>query len=308
MKPDSTRNVIILLMLFRFLCNTSGSGKTKVILEGLARHWGFYFVAALDQTRVGVGDIQQAFDNFNAYSGWKDNIFRLPEDRQVEQEETNKTIAHRFLMTVLVARTLVFKRFVEVAKRIRGGLDDNTKYDWLRFQLSDKVSPTRSSEHPFFRMEQCLRRAAPDALREILSDFHMIRDALLGTNELFFVFDEAQAADKRYPNAFMSSQTKVPRSPLREIVATMLTVKSPTASILISGTGLSLSSVHEAITSGAGKLEVESNQFKLIHDFGGFYTQSQLRAYMEQYLPQAFLQSQTGNLLQRRVCSYLCGR
>ena len=32
----------------RFVCNISGSGKTRRILEGLMTSWGLYFVAAQD--------------------------------------------------------------------------------------------------------------------------------------------------------------------------------------------------------------------------------------------------------------------
>jgi hypothetical protein len=295
-------------MQFSFLCNSPGSGKTRALLEGLARHWGFYFVAAPDQTRLGVGDIQQAFRTFPLYSDWVDDIFLLPEDRRVGQEMLNKAIANRLLMTVLGARVLVFKRFLQVAKEIRGQLNEDVKYDWLRFQLSEIVLPSQSGEHPFLRMEGCLRKANDEALQMIWKRFHNERNSLLGIDEFFLVFDEAQAADRRSVKAFMSSRDrKKHRSPLREVVSA-LSLPVTTASIIVSGTGLSLSSVHEAITSGAGKIEPQSNVFHLVHDFGGFYDKSQLETYMQQYLPLTFLNSRTGDLLRRRVDNYLRGR
>ncbi|KAJ6472330.1 hypothetical protein C8R47DRAFT_942983, partial [Mycena vitilis] len=39
-----------------FLVNSSGTGKTRLSLEGLCRHWGFYFTMALDGNALGAGD------------------------------------------------------------------------------------------------------------------------------------------------------------------------------------------------------------------------------------------------------------
>ena len=44
----------------RFVCNTSGSGKTRRLLEGLTKSWGLYFVAARDNNGVGVNDLEAA--------------------------------------------------------------------------------------------------------------------------------------------------------------------------------------------------------------------------------------------------------
>ena len=161
-------------------------------------------------------------------------------------------------------------------------------------------------------MEKCLRQATPDALRQILSDFHSERVALLSTHDFLFAVDKVQSLNRVYPNAFVSSKNlNESRSSLWELIRTLLAVQSPTISIIISSTGLSLSSVQEATTSGFGgfrKIIDESQKFCVIYDFGGLYDKSEVWEYMQQYLPQAFLLSETGNLLQWQVEIYLYGR
>ncbi|KAJ7641276.1 hypothetical protein FB45DRAFT_862509 [Roridomyces roridus] len=42
---------------YTFLVNTSGSGKTRLSLEGLCRDWGFYFSMTLDGNKLGPDDV-----------------------------------------------------------------------------------------------------------------------------------------------------------------------------------------------------------------------------------------------------------
>jgi len=51
--------------VFRLLINTSGSGKSRILLEGLCRHWGFYFVAA-GSSIVGSSDFFTTFRTIDA--------------------------------------------------------------------------------------------------------------------------------------------------------------------------------------------------------------------------------------------------
>ncbi|KAF5354436.1 hypothetical protein D9757_014724 [Collybiopsis confluens] len=43
--------------LLVIILNTSGSGKTKLLFEGLCQHWGFYFTFAMDGSRLGPHDL-----------------------------------------------------------------------------------------------------------------------------------------------------------------------------------------------------------------------------------------------------------
>jgi len=58
----------------RFVCNTSGSGKTRRILEGLTKSLGLYFVAARDNNGVGVNDLEAALDDVGQYEDWAVDI------------------------------------------------------------------------------------------------------------------------------------------------------------------------------------------------------------------------------------------
>ncbi|KAK2463844.1 hypothetical protein APHAL10511_004149 [Amanita phalloides] len=50
--PDTPKNTIFI--------NTSGSGKTRLLLEGLCQHWGLYFTSHLDSNFLGSLDVQNA--------------------------------------------------------------------------------------------------------------------------------------------------------------------------------------------------------------------------------------------------------
>jgi hypothetical protein len=65
--------------------------------------------------------------------GWVDNIFknRAPEAITDTDVETDK-IAFSQIYKVLLAQWMVFRTFIEVAKKQNGGLlPDNIQRDWL---------------------------------------------------------------------------------------------------------------------------------------------------------------------------------
>jgi len=123
--------------LLRILCNTSGSGKTRILFEGLYRHWGFYFVAAQGTDNIGTRDLGTMIARMASSPDWIDNIFTDPNPEQVLLANAhNERIASNRISKVLLARWTVFRLFIEVAKEINGGvLHDNIRRDWLLFQI-----------------------------------------------------------------------------------------------------------------------------------------------------------------------------
>jgi hypothetical protein len=124
--------------LLKILCNTSGSGKTRLLLEGLCRHWGFCFIAAQGTNGIGARDLECMIERMGSSPGWVRNIFTqlAPEDAN----EKNESIAHNKILKVLFARWTVFQSFIEVAKEIYGeDLNDDIRKRWLLFQILPQV-------------------------------------------------------------------------------------------------------------------------------------------------------------------------
>lgn len=51
---DYNFSELFFILNCRHICNTSGSGKTRRIMEGLTKYGGFYLVVVLDVNRVGI--------------------------------------------------------------------------------------------------------------------------------------------------------------------------------------------------------------------------------------------------------------
>ncbi|KAF8224450.1 hypothetical protein L208DRAFT_1461528 [Tricholoma matsutake] len=107
------------------ICNTSGSGKTWHIMEGLTKYWGFYLVAIPDANGVGIRDLQDALEGITDYQEWMSDLSDLP--------------SGQWLWKVLAARVVIFQLFLQLTIVVDGKLQEKHKRIWLLFQLSDQL-------------------------------------------------------------------------------------------------------------------------------------------------------------------------
>ncbi|KAK1233981.1 hypothetical protein PQX77_002821, partial [Marasmius sp. AFHP31] len=185
-----------------FLLNTSGTGKTRLLYEGLCQNWGLYFTFAVDSTRLGVGDLSAVFGSDGDVFG--DNQF----DRNIvvdsesaslaspEALERNLLLSHRHLSALLLARLLVFKVYLNAALPFVDRASELKKV-WLRLQLGLWLKPC--TPIPFRRIYQkvLIHFPANDQLDEAISD--TLSDIILSPGSpvpgrFFIVVDEANAA------------------------------------------------------------------------------------------------------------------
>jgi hypothetical protein len=117
-----------------------GSGKTRRMMEGLTKYWGFYFVAVPDANGVGVRDLQDTLKDF-WYEEWMSDLRSLPPGERARQNEINSRIASKHLRKVLAARIVVFQLFLQLAIEVDGKILEKHKRIWLLFQLSDRLGP-----------------------------------------------------------------------------------------------------------------------------------------------------------------------
>ncbi|KAH9970961.1 hypothetical protein BGW80DRAFT_1324650 [Lactifluus volemus] len=241
----------------RILCNTSGAGKTRLLFEGLCRHWGFYFVAAQDTDGIGAIDLQHVIERMR---------FDL---RSYYTSHRNREIAFYLLYKVLLARWVVFRTFIEVAREKNSGtLPSTIKRDWLIFQVFPVFA---IRDEPFYAIiNECLVRAS----------MRFSPSAILGPafdpkhDTFFYVLDEAQVAGHLHMGKFADESGATPLPVLHPIVR-------------------------------VGKDLVT---WDVVHTTGDFANQERQNSYVTRYLPPTFLHSESGAALLRRMFEWLRGR
>ena len=238
-------------MTFSFVCNTSGSGKTRLILEGLIKYWGLYFVVARDENNVGVDDLENALKDIRSYEDWTDDLRFFEGPAQQEREQSNIFISNRAVKKVLAARLVVFKSFLQLAEARDGNILPEHRRIWLLFQLFNPL-PGFGTPHPFITMRRCLDRASDRALTSLINDFASVHWRYLPRSAKFFIMlDQAQVVSRLHRFSFLSSSNHTKsRSILREIVKVFSVLVSQ---IVVSGTELSLEDVEDDLAFGLGK-------------------------------------------------------
>ena len=269
------------------------------MLEGLTKYWGLYMVAAPDMNGVGVQDLQDALEEAALHEEWVSDLNSVAPEERTAQNNINSQIASKQLKKVLAARIVVFKLFLQLAIQVNGKLQEKHKHIWLLFQLSDRLNRAR---HPFVRIMTCLYQASNHTLDTIINRLDDTRGEYLPGLDFIFGLDEAQHVARLYPNSFISRDTAKFRSIIREIARVFN--KSP-VKLVVSGTGLSLAELQEAIASGVSK---PTESVFLFHQLGMFDTWPKLKQFLERYIPATILASDSGLYLQHWIREYLLGR
>jgi hypothetical protein len=295
---------------FRILCNTSGSGKTRLLFEGLCRRWGFYFVVRQGSDLIGTTDLQNMITYMEQSAGWVRNIFKEKDPEKVlEANDRNEKIALRNVSKVFLTRWIVFDTFIQVARELNGGvLPADIQRDWLLFQI---LPITLDGNGLFPNAVQCLAGISPKMLTALSAEFSV---KVLGSDfnykddSFYYVIDEAQAAGKKYMGAFSDGDGKIKRPVLRPIIQKTMDsvqISGDIVKVIISGTGFSLELFKTIITSNTGK---DSLMWDVVHTTGDFFDKETQLTYISRYLPPSFLLSESGTYLQTRIYNWLRGR
>jgi hypothetical protein len=280
----------------RFLCNTSGSGKTRLLLEGLWRHWGLYFTARTLPESIGSRDLELTFENLKVST----RLSPLPSENPDMTLKANREVTVRSCLRVLYARVLVFRVFLECAARL-GGITEQHKGKWLLIQLAPQT--VLGLADVFLPLNDRLREASFNYLSLALRVEESKINQLLGNSTLFCVLDEAQTAANNFLDYFLSdTRPPAPRPILREIIP-VWTQFFP--ALIVSGTGISMQEVNET-APGVAKLNGEKPE--TITDLGAFDNEGDQLAYLKLYLPQKYLETEDGKVVASRVGRWLHGR
>ncbi|KAJ7159584.1 hypothetical protein C8R46DRAFT_1354280 [Mycena filopes] len=315
----------------KFLVNASGSGKTKLLLEGLSDHWGFYFTALRDTNNHGSRDMQNIInrDLKNSPQFYHD----LPPDKDpafLPRLESNRFIAGAYFKILLLARVRIFLMFVEAMEAVplahREAVGEYRRR-WLGLQLkpsmltddgSDIFANLTAKLLPFAARLEDTR--VGDAINGGLQPFIVAHN--MG-QDLYIVVDEIQHAAEMFFGAFRSESTGstddggdlLRRPLLRQLLLAWIELLS--VLVVFSGTGLSGVVVEETISSAVAKYK----NFRAVHETGEFKVEivddaRNLRAteqptpgtYMMQFMPPTLRIAPIIVELFERVCYWLAGR
>ncbi|KAJ7750988.1 hypothetical protein DFH07DRAFT_827230 [Mycena maculata] len=278
----------------KFLVNTSGTGKTRLLYEGLCLNWGLYFTVEVDGGRLGVRDILDTLEvKFGRSTGFKQY---LSEDHSVTDAtkpdaiKRNSEIISRAFSTVLLARLLIFQLFLEMAQVV--GLTEEHKKIWLLMQLSPQVlHPLALGFAPLAQLPVIMGREDDTYVRENIADaLRKIRKLLGDDKHLFLVVDEAQIAAQKFTDTVGSG-----KSLLTEITRVWGGHIAQDRTFICAGTDIP-------------RTRVEGCDYLWCSDTGGFDAASAQERYVARFLPPTLAASPSGSLLISRISKWLLGR
>ncbi|KAF9552856.1 hypothetical protein CPC08DRAFT_822630 [Agrocybe pediades] len=313
-----------------FLVNTSGSGKTRLLLEGLCENWGFYFTSLVDSSLLGSSDVQNSIKVHVPDSPRFRSI--LPPAGSAGYEgalKTNREIASRIFRRIFLARLIIFNLFAEtMTKSIKenGGVAEDPRVymaRWLLLQL--RPSFVHPQVWDIFDELSFKLSGAPDSFinsktKSLLTNVRTLCSNIssgsssttsqMSTSDtaqtpLFCVLDEAQHAATQHNTSFRSDQNNAHRPILREIVKAWEGQSfGQGVFMVVAGTGISKDVVDQAMASAIMK----DSKYRWCSDTGAFDCKEVQQRYLQKYLPRRLLQSDAGIRLLERVWYWLHGR
>ncbi|EEB94053.1 hypothetical protein MPER_07204, partial [Moniliophthora perniciosa FA553] len=187
----------------KFLVNTSGTGKTRLLYEGLCRNWGLYFTSTVDSTRLGMNDIYPIVDTKLLYEPEFTSVLSSSETELAERLARNLQLAHRHFSIILLVRLLALQMFIMVA--VANGVNDSQKQIWLKLQLR---YPFQGVDIPFEKIYTSVKAMSDsvidDGISETLEEIFTIQDI----GPAYFVLDEANVVSHVFLEAFRDDDGK----------------------------------------------------------------------------------------------------
>ncbi|KAJ7479802.1 hypothetical protein FB451DRAFT_1086365 [Mycena latifolia] len=286
--------------------NTSGSGKTRLSLEGLCQSWGIYFTSCVDVQGHGSTDL---YDSIKGIESDKGFTTTLPAEDYTKAHNINCAIAKRHLTSVLFARLVIFEKFCRLAKELNSGtlLEEHKKY-WLLLQFKPSSLGDKSCDI-FAELSRRIKGAEYavllDRCHNIVGTVNELITPINGRRPpIFCVIDEAQSAAGRCTKAFRSLRGSVERmrSILREMVAAWVLIAGIV--IILVGTGMSKIAVEETMASAL----LKGGEVETIYDVGGFVDDEAQMDYMKSFMPDSLKETEEARAVLGLATYWLRGR
>ena len=265
------------------LFGVSGSGKTRLSLDGLCQNWGLYISCRAKRgPGSGSDDFKVATELLLSMSTWHHDITSA----NISQ---NRDAAHRVFAMLLCARFFILEQFVRHLP-----VDTNITVARRRWMLAQVMPPRLMFEDDdlFVKLLRDLRFGDTKIMlliiRSTLRDLTTKRRDLFplerGDTPLFVVIDEAQVAADDLQDFFRYGSGTDPRPILREMYNFFHT-SGIFAGIILSGTGLSMKTVKDTVGSFSAKQVDQRMHPRVFTDIGRFTRDnSSQEVYIRRYL------------------------
>ncbi|KAJ6629880.1 hypothetical protein B0H10DRAFT_1212047 [Mycena sp. CBHHK59/15] len=276
------------------LVNTSGSGKTRLLFEGLCREWALYFTCYQDTSHLGSYGLYRVSDETLPSDERFLRKLRTESADFLQQLEYNHLLAHRYFSDVLLAHLLIFRMFLEIVTEI--GITEEHKSRWLLLQLHCELGVHLDI---FDELTTALYETEDSYTQGNTADvMRDIRKMIGPEPHLFFVLDEAQAAADTLPCAFHPESKK--QTTLLKIMQIWDThIAEDILTYVIAGTEIS--------TGDFGGYKDEG-RLRWTSDTGAFDEPLLQERYLRRFLPPSFVKSESGEEFVRRVWYWAKGR
>ncbi|KAJ7593955.1 hypothetical protein C8J56DRAFT_424675 [Mycena floridula] len=281
-----------------FLVNTSGSGKTRLLYEGLCQNWGFYFTGAVDVTGLGSKDVDMILGTA-MFRQTELGFCSLPDDGLPGLEQLslcNKRAVWRRFSEMLLARLLLFREFLQQVALL--SLDDNEEDFQRRWLLLQLHTPILNVPDIFREISRVLSNVAEDYLRETIPALLVEVRSLCGdlgfADRLFITMDESNVLSNQYVDSFRDENGDYPI--LKEVLRTWQSyTRDLPITIIAAGTDIPLSDF----------LQDEWMNFHWSSNTGHFDTIELQSRYIARYLPPRLAETEAGQALLRRAWTWL---
>ncbi|KAJ7510874.1 hypothetical protein B0H11DRAFT_1034481 [Mycena galericulata] len=256
-----------------FVVNTSGSGKTRLVYEGLCRFWGLYFTALRDSSGHGSRDIEMIISTaLRSCPTFTDPLPPHDHPSFMAALKNNQVVAEMFFKFALLARLRVLHLFVDAMYAIPQ-LEPMDVYRkrWLMLQIKPALLSDDGSDvftELTHKMIPYLDRVTPrEVERAINREISFIQGKTKTIPDTFYIaLDEAQSAAEQYFTAFVSSSnSRVQRPVLRHWLLAWLPYN---AALIVTGTGVSATVIKETMSSVVAKY----THYSSVSDIGVFTT------------------------------------
>ncbi|THU87891.1 hypothetical protein K435DRAFT_842374 [Dendrothele bispora CBS 962.96] len=314
----------------KLLVNPSGSGKTRIVLEGLCQHWGLYLTCqsifdSSDMLSFGSTDISRIVTELPSQSSFTSFLPDELDSNSFRLLQQNWDITKHWFTAALLARTVLFHQFLNTAISETFPLGADLRRRWLLAQIQPITVFGSDILNSFTRdigttsSTTDIEATFVQIWGEVTTLLYTLDPSLNASKKptIFVVIDEAQDGVSQLPQAFMSGlpipseETRKKRPVLRQLVFTLTSALHKVGNgidfaYIVTGTGISRKMLEEAISSATYK--EQKIAFIPAYNTGGFDYEKNQREYIAHYLGQDFPDSKIGKCLCSRMWHWLQGR
>ncbi|KAL1686990.1 hypothetical protein GGG16DRAFT_63130 [Schizophyllum commune] len=265
------------------LMNALGTGKTRLLFEGLCEHWGLYIACTIKNAGLGSCDLTGGLKQVTLSASTSKALSGASSAEEADDHaEATRDLADR----IMLARLTIFKLFLESLPELK---DIRTcRRRWLLLQLS---SIHLSAPDLFANLVDQLdtRHATASFVQHRISDTLLKIRAFIGRDEpIFCVLDDAQRLIEYYADNYQ------PSTALHAVLRSWETF--PDLTLILSGLPFELD-----CPTGA-------TPYRLCTDTGSFNSRERQIAYVRHYLPPSLRDSIAGRKLLTRIYLWFRGR